>query len=311
MYNWGIPNATLFFGSVLVVLVLLWRLWSTRREATEGDQMLRLFLVLILTALAVITLPSLLAIQKWLTNLVLPLGLLWSGLAVVAIALHRCRLRALAAFVWILWLFLTLAGNEVVSRRLLADLEENYARIDPLAVASRTDPFDLVVALGGSTNATPAGQAELTEAGDRVAVAARVYHAGQAKLLATTGEAKPELQGDGRYPAEEVRRIWRGLGIPRDAILVLPGATTRSEFEALAEVAEDRGWDRIGVVTSAWHMDRALRLAEAAGLRVEPLPANFLGVVPPWRLTSIIPTDQAVFETSRALKEHLARLVGR
>jgi uncharacterized SAM-binding protein YcdF (DUF218 family) len=220
-------------------------------------------------------------------------------------------MRKLSILVWVLWIVLTLAGSETVSRRLLAGLEGEFANIDPLSVASSYAPFDLVVSLGGSTRQTPARQVELTEAGDRIVVAARLYHAGQTRQLAATGEPNAEILGPDRHPADEARVLWQGLGVPKEAIVVLNGSTTKDEFQVIAQEAKKRGWERIGVVTSAWHMRRALRLADAAGLAVEPLPADFIGATPQWDRIQIVPSGQALFESSRALKEYLARAVGR
>jgi uncharacterized SAM-binding protein YcdF (DUF218 family) len=92
---------------------------------------------------------------------------------------------------------------------------------------------------------------------------------------------------------------------------MLGGANTKEEFELIAREAKRRGWSKIGVVTSAWHMGRALRLARTAGVEVTPLPADFVGDVPGWDRLAIVPSGQALSETSRALREYLARLVGR
>jgi uncharacterized SAM-binding protein YcdF (DUF218 family) len=311
MFSWGISNAALFLVSVVGGLALVWRAWSMRREASEGDQVVRVFLILGCIAGAVVCMPTLLVLQKFLTKLVMPPGLLWMGLMVVGAVLWRNHMRKLSTLVWLMWLLLTLAGTDTVSRRLLAGLEKEFARIDPLEVASPYDPFDLVVSLGGATHRSPAGQVEVTEAGDRVVLAARLYHAGHTKLLTATGEPNPAILGPGRHPADEARLLWQGLGVPRDAILVLGGQTTKEEFDVIAREARRRGWTKIGVVTSAWHMGRAMRLAEAAGVEIEPVPADFVGIVPSWDRFSIVPNGQSLHETSRALREYLARLVGR
>lgn len=311
MFTWGISNAAFFFASILAGAVLVWRGWFRRRDTRAGGHVVRAFLILGCALVAVVCLPSLLAIQKFLTKLVMPPGLLWLGLIVVGYSLAKCRMRKLSAFVWAMWIVLTIAGSDTVSRRLLAGLESGFAKIDPLNVASPYDPFDLVVSLGGATQVSPAGQVEVTETGDRIVLAARLYHAGHTKMLTATGRPNVEVLGPGRHPADEARILWEGLGVPGDAILMLGGATTKEEFELIAREAKKQGWRKIGVVTSAWHMRRVMRLAKAAGVEVEPLPADFIGVVPSWDRSSIVPRGQALQETSRALKEYLARMVGR
>jgi uncharacterized SAM-binding protein YcdF (DUF218 family) len=311
MFSWGISNAALFLASILLALACIWRAWSRRREASGREQAIRALVVLGSCLVALVCMPSLLVIQKFLTKLVMPPGLLWLGLVAVGVVLWRARMRVLSSVVWAMWLLLSLAGNEMASRALMAALEKDFAAIDPLKVASRDNPFDLVVCLGGATQVTPAGQVAVTEAGDRAVLAARLYHAGHARLLTATGRANEEILGPGRHPADEARIVWQSLGVPGEAIRLLGGATTKEEFELIAKEAQRHAWRRIGVVTSAWHMRRAMRLAEAAGVRVEPLPADFVGVVPTWDRFSIVPKAQSLHETSLALKEFLARFAGR
>jgi len=53
-------------------------------------------------------------------------------------------------------------------------------------------------------------------------------------------------------------------------------------------VADHPEWKRLGLVTSAWHMRRAMRLAEKNNLSLEPLPADFRGTAIRWNLWSLI-----------------------
>ena len=70
--------------------------------------------------------------------------------------------------------------------------------------------------------------------------------------------------------------------------------------------------ERVGLITSAWHMSRALRLARAQGLRLVPLPADF---VTDYEITvtplDLIPNSQVAMDTTLLLREYLARVVGR
>ena len=45
-------------------------------------------------------------------------------------------------------------------------------------------------------------------------------------------------------------------------------------MRSLAEILD--GSQRVGLITSAWHMPRALRLARANGLNPIPVPADFV-----------------------------------
>lgn len=139
----------------------------------------------VLACVAVATLPSdMLAVQKMVTALALPCGLLWlvligMGLTALWRRQHRWFLTILAV-----WSAYTIAGNEHVSAYFVTRLECGYADIDPLA----GEPCDAVAALGGATSTEPNGRPQLSLAGDRVALSARLYHHGLARCLVCTGE---------------------------------------------------------------------------------------------------------------------------
>ena len=69
---------------------------------------------------------------------------------------------------------------------------------------------------------------------------------------------------------------------------------------------------RAGLITSAWHMKRAQRLARLNGLQLEPLPADFHTppVIRP-TVKDFVPSSTASDTIRRALKEYMAWLVGR
>ncbi len=104
------------------------------------------------------------------------------------------------------------------------------------------------------------------------------------------------------------------LGVPDDAIRVMKGRNTfeevkviRSEFPASA---------KLGVVTSAWHMARVMRLAKNAKVELMPLPADFRHEsMADWGWARVIreciPNRDAIGLSTVAATEYLASLVSR
>ena len=168
-----------------------------------------------------------------------------------------------------------------------------------------------MIVLGGGTTTAPDGRGQLSRAGDRLRVAARLFHAERTPQLVVTGEHIAEISpGDGD-PCQESAEILGQLLVPKDQIIQLPGRSTFEEIAAVAEWSERHPeFRRLGLITSAWHMPRALRLAEARGLELEPLPADFCGHRRPWTILSAIPNADGVILTQLALKEVLAGLAG-
>lgn len=247
-----------------------------------------------------------LALQKAVSQLLMPTGLLWLGLLVATALSWRSR-RARVALA-VLAVALTLLGNEWLGAWLLGTLEAPYVGIDPLAAAS---PYDVVFVLGGGTSITATGRPELGSHGDRVRLAAALYHAGLARQLVVSGSGIRGYSGSRDYGAE-TRRILEQLAIPADAVSVLTGPrNTSEEIRAYAELLESRGPTRAGLVTSAWHLPRAMALSRRQDLRVDPLPADHRGGVPGPSPVRLVPTARGLFDTTRATWEYLGRLAGR
>ncbi len=249
------------------------------------------------------------ALEKLLTDLAMPMGLLWLTLCGLALQLIRRRDAAwkVAALAW---LICTVAGNGLVADAMLSTLEHRHAGNDPLA----GPPLPQVALLGGATSEAPNGQVQVNQNGDRVVLAARMYHLGLADKIICTGARIEGLSDQRADEGDAARRILIELGVPAEAIDVIGGRNTAEEMKAIAKRV---GEQPVGMITSAWHLDRAMRLAEQQGLQAVPLPSNFNSGSSqpprPWAslLRECIPNASALASNSRVVKEHLARLVGR
>lgn len=248
------------------------------------------------------------AIEKTLTHLAMPCGLIWLALMGLTVLAWRRRQRVLLISLVMLLASYTLAGNGEFSKVLYARLEHDYRGIKPL----EQGPYDAVFVLGGGLGVAANGEPQLEVSGDRVAVGARLYHAGRAELLVASGLDVPVPHGDPHDLADETAATWRQLGIPENRILQIHGRNTREEMAALRQLVDKHPeWKRLGLVTSAWHLPRALRLAKKRDLDLEPLPADFRGTAidwHPWRL--VIPSGYGFDRNQAVCKEFLARLAG-
>lgn len=251
-------------------------------------------------------------LEKAATNLVLPCGACCMGLALCAYFAALNRQRVLA---WLLagtWLAYTLAGNGLIGHWLLCSLERPYYGMDPL----HAEPVDQLVVLGGTVGVLENGVAQIGNGGDRAVLAARLYHRGKTRRLVATGALTTPAGLDNKGGAKATAQIWQDLGVPASAIAMIGGQNTLEEIRNLKTLLdEDTRFPRVGLVTSAWHMSRALRLAKQEGLDVIPVPADFATRAPPptWDevLLGLIPSGNGFANTQRALKERLAGLVGR
>jgi uncharacterized SAM-binding protein YcdF (DUF218 family) len=250
---------------------------------------------------------SLLELQKTLGSLLMPAGLLWVLLGALAFLLLRRRQRLLALLGALVWALYGLAGNYYVGTALMAGLERSIPVAD-----SQGEPFDAAFVLGGGTELGPAGTPILGSAGDRVAEAARLWHAGRTRFLVASGWGRDAATGP-RDLGEETRVLWMGLGVPREAIVVVdtPCWVTRDEIRAYRPLADRMGWRRMALVSSAWHLPRALVLAKRAGLEVHPVGSDWRGRGGAFLLHHLVPEGEGFQRTSLACWEHLGHMVGR
>jgi uncharacterized SAM-binding protein YcdF (DUF218 family) len=111
------------------------------------------------------------------------------------------------------------------------------------------------------------------------------------------------------------------LGLPADRILLNPSSrNTAEEARDIGTLGKQRGWTRVLLVTSAFHMPRSLAsFRKRSGLTVIPVPCDYqlpsrayygqssLGNT----LLGLIPDAGALYLSSVALKEHLGLAVYR
>lgn len=248
-----------------------------------------------------------LTITKTLGMLFMPIGLLWVGLIVAVIWAFRRGMRGLGGFLTLLLLGFTLAGNPQVGAALMGRLESTI----PVFPAD-APPLDALFVLGGGTQVDAQGRPFLSESGDRVIGAARLWHAGRVKLLVASGASNDSSAGS-RNLGAETREIWQGLGIPSEAIRMIeePCFITRDEIQAYRRLKTQERWSRVGLLSSAWHLPRALALAEREGLEVLPLPSDRRGRIPRIQLWHLVPQQEGFRKTQLACWEMLGRLVDR
>ncbi|MCX7364392.1 MAG: YdcF family protein [Alphaproteobacteria bacterium] len=246
------------------------------------------------------------AFLKILGQLALPpaslaLGLLVAGLLAV---LGFRRLSRAAAFV-------AVAQTIAFSMPLVSDLMmlplQREARREAQAAAPCC--YDSIVVLGGAVvppMLPDFPDPSLTNASDRVWHAARLFKRGVASRIIVTGGNV--LLDEGRpttTEAEATRRFLTDLGVPREAIVEEGRAiNTIQNIRFVRELVTDK---KVALVTSAFHMPRALRLARLAGLDVAAFPTDWQGA-PEARLgwETWMPSASAQAISGQAMWEYMA-----
>jgi len=128
---------------------------------------------------------------------------------------------------------------------------------------------DAIVLLGGGivNPASPRLEPELDAHGDRLGYAARLYKAGKAPVIVVSGGNvfdEPGMLSNAEYSAQLLER-W---GVPRSDMVL--ESDSRNTYENARETARllPATQTTILLVTSAFHMRRAIPLFEAQGFSV-------------------------------------------
>ena len=209
----------------------------------------------------------------WLMPLPFCLALLLIGLLLWR-SKRRARLgRSLAiAATGLLMLF----SNKIVSGRLVHPLEARYAAIPELRADAPVPPslaacrFVLVLGAGhGRSEGLSATNQLSSSALARVTEAVRLLRALPEARLIVSGPA----EGNRPSHATMLARAAESLGVPSERIVYIDHARD-TEDESLA-VQRIVGPAPFAVVTSAWHMPRAMALFRHAGLAPLPCPADY------------------------------------
>lgn len=237
---------------------------------------------------------------KWIYSWVLPLGGLVLALLLVAVYQRRCRAAGVR------WLGLAIAvlyalSIAPVSGFLLAPLEQAYAQ-----PAVRAVQGDVLVLLGGGVQAGVPdvdGTGQLSgAAANRFLTVLRLHHALHLPILLSGGTVMP---GDASESAV-AKRMLLSLGIQENMIYTEEESRNTAENAAFSKkICRAEGWKRPIVVTSAFHMPRAVFFFQREGLTVTPYPCDYhAGVGRSVTPYSFIPQASVLAESCLAVKEY-------
>ena len=226
-------------------------------------------------------------------------------LLLVALVLWRfsrlARRLVVVAFAW-----LYLCSTAVVADFLMGTLEDDYK---PRAL-SKVPEADAIVILGGATrgDAHFSTMGDLNQHADRLTYGLQLYQAGKAPWILLSGGGSEQER-----PESEIMYDYLELmGVPKGSMLRERESRTTQENAVYSGILlQGKGVQRILLVTSAFHMRRAVPLFERQGLEVVPAPTDYQRIVSEPTLPRWLPGAEALVRTSKAIKEHVGYWVYR
>ncbi|SDC00958.1 Uncharacterized SAM-binding protein YcdF, DUF218 family [Paenibacillus sp. UNCCL117] len=242
---------------------------------------------------------------KALYSFLLPPGLLILLLALLAAFIAIRMNRRAGLLVGAAALLLYMFSVPVVADAVIGRLEQRYE--PPVAITG-----DAYVVLGGGSLASvpsPAGEGQLSgETLQRVVTAVQLYKRQPLPIVFSGGQVYAASGNEGRL----AKRMLVELGIPEDRILLDDTSrNTRENARNTRELLQRHGLSRPVLITSAFHMARAVSHFNAENVAVLPYPTDFRtsrGEHPRAFTQLWTPQASALEKMSLALKEYLGML---
>lgn len=231
------------------------------------------------------------------------------GLAGVALLWTTKCARLGRSLVAIALLVLLFSSNREVSYWLLRSFESRYPAIpeasSPAALPPAIQTCVALVVLGAGHSDVPGLSRvnQLSTAGiSRIAEAVRL-----SRLLPTAKFVVSGHHIEGLSHAQVLGEAAISLGVAPDRIVRMDDP--RDTEDEVNELSRRFGREPIAIVTSAWHMPRAMQLCRAMGINAIPCPADFVCRPEPTSLNTLLGWDLESLERStKAIHEHLGSL---
>jgi uncharacterized SAM-binding protein YcdF (DUF218 family) len=213
-------------------------------------------------------------ISKTLGIMLLPTNFM-IGLGLTGVILLATRFRRLGRRLTIVSLvLLAVCAWSPLGKLLLYPLETRF----PASDTGKGGAPDGIIVLGGPLDADLSaahGRAVISAAGDRIVAGAVLAHRyPNARLLYTGGSAN--LLSNDAKEADYAAELFEGLGIARSRLLMERSSrNTLENAEFSRALVNPKPGERWLMVTSAFHMPRAVGLFRKAGFEVEAYPVDW------------------------------------
>lgn len=249
-----------------------------------------------------------LLIDKFLTIFAMPLG---SALAVclALLTIFRPRFPKLSCAATIVILCtLWIASTPQGARFALQTLEQQH----PMQLPRDIPTADVAIVLGGGIEPPNAHNRlpDLNDASDRLLHAARLWKRGKVKYILLSG-GRASWDSSRTSEAVAMKRVLALFGIDGGALLIEGKSRTTYENAVFSKLLWKRHKFSSGLlVTSAYHMPRALRVFRKQGFNVRPVTTDIRrGRFETAPALAFIPDVKALLAVTLVVKEWIGLFV--
>lgn len=240
-------------------------------------------------------------LSKTLTYLILPVPLLAICLLVFLLAPKR-RLKGGALLVFSL-LFL-LYTNPFISNSLMT-----WWEVPPTPIAALSNHYDAAIILSGvtATAKDPQDRVHLHKGADRIMHTVQLYKLGKLGKIIVSGGSGTLLSEEENTEAEKMKKVLLISGVAEEDIWLEESSRNTHENALFTQALlqqKNLPKDRLLLVTSAFHMRRALGCFHKAGLEPLPYSVDFYSFEPKYTPDELlIPSDGAIITWTRLTRE--------
>lgn len=205
---------------------------------------------------------------KFGASFVLPPGIFFVALFLLAVYLWRRERRAAIGIFAITGVFYLLSTN-LVADWLMKDLENVYDQpVNPQG--------DVIIMLGGGATPDTPNQGETgnlcSMPAARLLTATELQHKLNIPVLVSGGQVYEDSGKEALIAQRELIR----LGVPREKILVeTESLNTRQNAAYSSRIMQQQGLQQPILVTSAFHMERSVLNFQKEGYEVTPFPTDY------------------------------------
>ena len=245
-------------------------------------------------------------LMKFGASLILPPGLFVILLFFLAIYLFKFNSR-IACIVGIFTVIFYLLCTGLVAEKFMGDLEKIYS---PPAEIENLNA-DVIVVLGGGAFSDVQdvdGEGSLASStASRLLTAVRLQRKLNLPILLTGGQVYEDSGAEAVISA----RILKSLGVPEEKILTETRSinTTQNAIYS-AEILHEKNLTRPIIVTSAFHMRRAVLNFSRQNIEVIPYPTNFtVSHNPEFHYTKLRPQAESLLLNVTVMQEVLRTFI--
>jgi uncharacterized SAM-binding protein YcdF (DUF218 family) len=250
------------------------------------------------------------ALKKTITPFVLPPGIFILAIMFISLVMIYRKRWKLGLANLIVGMMLWALSTAPMANLLIHGLESDYS-------IPSNPSGDVIVLLGGGMIQ---GVPDLTGTAapspstlSRIVTAVRLYQRLQLPIIVTGGRVYDGAESDA---ATVAKRFLMDLGVPEKLITVEDRARDTAQNARLtAAICRQQGFSKPILLTAAFHLKRARMAFEAAGMRVIPFPAYFMGsrnISYSWR--HLLPRAGMLCTSSDTIHEYMGilyyRIVG-